>query len=86
MAAFPADPMKAEISGAIIAGPGATPSADGTVVFLNAEPDLQIALDRVVRAGGQIMMPKTKIEMEGAGNFAMISDTEGNTVGLYSLG
>ena len=86
MAAFPSDPMKGEITGAIIAGPGATPSGDGTVVFLNPGPDLQVALDRIPGAGGKIMMPKTKIEMEGAGYFAMFADTEGNTVGLYSMG
>jgi uncharacterized protein len=84
MAAFPADPMKGEISGAIIAGPGATPSGDGTVVFLYPGPDLQVALDKVVVAGGQILMTKTKIDMENAGYFAMIRDTEGNTVGLHS--
>lgn len=84
MWAFPADPAKAEISGAIVAGEGAVPSATGTVVFLNANPDLQVALDRVEAAGGKILMPKTAIDMEGAGHFAMISDTEGNTVGLHS--
>jgi uncharacterized protein len=86
MAAFPADGQKGEISGAIVAGPGATPSADGTVVFLNAGPDLQVALNRVVPAGGKILMPKTPIDMEGGGSFAMFTDTEGNTVGLYSQG
>ncbi len=85
MASFPADPMKGEISGALVAGPGAVPSGNGTVVFLSPGPDLQPALDRVVGAGGRILMPKTKIEMEGAGYFAMISDTEGNTVGLHSM-
>jgi len=85
MASFPADPMKGEISGALVAGPGANPSAEGTVVFLNGGDDLQAPLDRVVEAGGQILVPKTKIEMEGAGYFAMISDTEGNTVGLHSM-
>jgi predicted enzyme related to lactoylglutathione lyase len=35
-------------------------------------------------AGGKVLVPKTAIGMEGAGHFAMISDTEGNTVGLHS--
>lgn len=42
-------------------------------------------LDRVEGAGGKILMPKTAIGMD-AGYFAMISDTDGNTVGLHSQG
>jgi len=86
MWSFPADPMKGEVGGAIVCGDGAVPSATGTAVFLNANPDLQVVLDRVEGAGGKIFMPKTAIEMEGAGHFAMIADTEGNTVGLHSQG
>jgi predicted enzyme related to lactoylglutathione lyase len=81
---FPADWEKGEISGALVCGEGAVPSATGTAVFLNADPDLQVMLDRVEPAGGRILMPKTRIDMEGAGHFALIADTEGNTVGLYS--
>ena len=84
MAGFPADWRAGEIGGAIVCGEGAVPSATGTAVFLNGNPDLQVVLDRVEAAGGSILMPKTAIGMEGAGHFAMIADTEGNTVGLHS--
>jgi len=84
MASFPSDWRSGEISGALVCGEGAVPSATGTAVFLNANPDLQVVLGRVEAAGGKVLMPKTKIEMEGAGHFAMISDTEGNTIGLHS--
>jgi len=83
---FPADWQKGDISGALVCGEGAVPSATGTAVFLNADPDLQVMLDRVEPAGGQILIPKTAIGMDGAGHFAMITDTEGNTVGLHSRG
>ncbi len=86
MAAFPADPQKSEIGGAIVSGPGATPSGDGTTVFLNAGSDLQVALDRVEGAGGKVLMPKTKIPIGDAGYFAMFADPDGNTVGLVSQG
>ena len=33
---------------------------------------------------GKIMMPKTKIEVEGRGWFALFADSEGNRVGLYA--
>jgi predicted enzyme related to lactoylglutathione lyase len=84
MASFPADRRSGEISGALVCGQGAVPSATGTAVFLNADPDLQVVLDRVEAAGGKILMPKTRIDMQDAGHFAMISDSEGNTVGLHS--
>jgi uncharacterized protein len=85
MWAFPAERSSGEIGGAVVAAEGAVPSATGTAVFLNGDPDLQAMLDRVEGAGGKIRAPKTAIGM-GAGYFAMITDTEGNTVGLHSQG
>lgn len=82
---FPSDPAKGEVGGAIVCGEGAAPSATGTMVFLNGGPDLQVMLDRVEGAGGTILAPKTKIDDE-TGYFAVIADTEGNTVGLHSRG
>jgi len=84
MWAFPADAGKGEVGGALVCGEGAVPSATGTTVFLNADPDIQAVLDRVEGAGGAVLVPKTAIEMNDAGYFAMIADTEGNTVGLHS--
>ena len=86
MWAFPSDWRKDEVGGAIVCGEGAVPSATGTMVFLNGDPDLQVVLDRVEGAGGKILMPKTAIGMDDAGSFAIIADTEGNTVGLHSRG
>jgi uncharacterized protein len=85
MYGFPVEAAKGEIGGAIVSGEGAVPSATGTIVFLRGDPDLQTVLDRVEGAGGKILMPKTKIDDE-TGYFAMIADTEGNTVGLHSMG
>ena len=85
MWAFPADWRSGEIGGAIVGGEGAVPSATGTMVYLNANPDLQVVLDRVAGAGGRVLMPKTAIGMD-SGYFAIIADTEGNTVGLHSQG
>jgi predicted enzyme related to lactoylglutathione lyase len=81
---FPSDWRSGEVGGAVVSGEGAAPSATGTAVFLNGNPDLQAMLDRVEGAGGKVLVPKTAIGMEGAGHFAMIADTEGNTVGLHS--
>ena len=85
MWAFPADRLSGEVGGAVVRAEGAIPSATGTAVFLNGNPDLQTVLDRVEGAGGKILMPKTPTSMD-AGYFAMFTDTEGNTVGLHSQG
>jgi len=61
------------------------PSAtDGVVVYLNANPDVQIVLDRIEAAGGKIIIPKTQISPE-YGYMAMFIDSEGNRVALHSI-
>jgi predicted enzyme related to lactoylglutathione lyase len=72
------------IGGAVVCGDGYFPSHKGSLVYLNAQPNLQIALDRVENAGGKILVPKTLIN-EQIGYFAFITDTEGNKVALHSM-
>lgn len=71
------------VGGAIVQGQGYVPSRDGTLVYLAAGKDLSVVLDRVVRAGGSIVLGKTQISPEH-GYFALMLDTEGNKVGLHS--
>ena len=87
LALLPADQDTEAVGGALIENPddGVTPSTNGTVVYLDAGPDLQIVLDRVVSAGGKIFITKTPVGPE-MGYFAQFSDSEGNRVGLYSRG
>ena len=60
------------------------PSAtDGPLIYLNANPDVQIVLDKIEAAGGKITMPKTQISPE-YGYMAVFIDTEGNRVALHS--
>jgi len=77
MACFPAG------DGAISYAPGFNPSKDGVLVSLNTEKDLEGAIMRVGKMGGKIVHPKTKIQAEGRGYFAIFIDSEGNKVGLY---
>ena len=81
MAIFPAKP--GEATGAIMARAGVTPGATGSTVYLKAGNDLSVALGQVERAGGKVVHPKTFIK-EGWGYFAIVLDTEGNSVGLQS--
>jgi len=61
------------------------PSAtEGALVYLNANPDVQIVLDKIEAAGGKIVMPKTEISPE-YGFMAMFIDTEGNRMALHSV-
>ena len=61
-----------------------TPSDNGTLVYLNCEPDLSDVLNRVENAGGYVIVPKTDIG-NNLGYFAMIKDSEGNRVALHSM-
>lgn len=80
MALFPTDKG---IGGAIVVGEGSIPSATGTLVYLNGGDDLAPILERVVEAGGRIILKKTLIS-EDAGYFALFIDTEGNKLALHS--
>ena len=73
------------ISGALTYAPDFyEPQANGTLVYLNANPDVQLVLDRVEAAGGKIIVPKTEISPD-IGFMAVIHDTEGNRVAFHSV-
>ena len=73
------------ISGALTYAPDFyEPQANGTLVYLNANPDVQHVLDRVEAAGGKIIVPKTVISPD-IGFMAVIHDTEGNRVAFHSV-
>jgi len=69
--------------GAISEYPDFNPSENGLLVSFCAEKGLDVALKTATINGGEIVKPKTKIEAEGRGFFALILDTEGNKIGLY---
>jgi predicted enzyme related to lactoylglutathione lyase len=83
MAFFPAEDMNGKVSGGLVQGPMHKPAADGTKVYLNGNPDLSNALSKIEKAGGKVLMPKTKITDE-IGYMAAFTDSEGNTVALHS--
>jgi len=74
------------ISGCVCLVPDHQPSAKAkcTVIYLNADPDLDAALARVSPSGGSVVVPKTALP-PGMGFFARIQDTEGNLVGLHAI-
>ena len=72
-----------EDSGAISQAPGFVPSENGVLVSFNAGAKLDEMLNMITENGGSIVQPKTKIEAENRGYFALFKDPEGNRLGLY---
>lgn len=69
------------ITGVLTKSSQSHPSAQGTLIYINAYPEIQKVLDRVIPAGGKVITPATKMN---AGFIAVISDTEGNRIGLHA--
>ncbi|MBI2557793.1 VOC family protein [Candidatus Woesearchaeota archaeon] len=82
MAFFPCD--KGAVGGAIIHHEWYTPSDKGTIVYLNAEPDLSKVLSKVEKAGGKIVIQE-KLITEEIGYIGVFDDTEGNQAALHSM-
>jgi predicted enzyme related to lactoylglutathione lyase len=76
-------PHNGGVGGGLVQGDGYAPNAGGTLIYLNANPDLSAVLERVERAGGQRVKPKTDIGENGF--FAIILDSEGNRIALHSM-
>ena len=86
MRMFPLDDMMTSIGGAVVHSDGfhIPSSTDGSLIYLNGNPDVQTILDRVEKAGGKIVVPKTQISPE-YGFMGVFIDSEGNRVGLHSV-
>lgn len=76
-------PTSSGIGGAVVSGSGYVPSDSGSLIYLNGGDDLSVVLNKVVEAGGRIIMPKTLISEE-SGNFAVFIDSQGNKLALHS--
>lgn len=84
-AVFAYDRAQEGTGGALMMGPTAPRvAAGGTLVYLDATPSLDAALQRAVGQGGQIAQPRTALP-PGMGFFAHITDLDGNRVGLHAL-
>jgi len=75
-----------KVGGAIVHNPDFySPSDNGSLIYLNCQPDLQVVLDRVAGAGGKVLQQKTNIG-NNLGFWALMNDSEGNRVALHSMG
>ncbi|MGQ0710307.1 MAG: VOC family protein [Rhodoferax sp.] len=84
-AVFAYDMQQGGVGGALMMGPSAPPVAQGgTLVYLDASPSLDAALQRAQAGGGRVALGRTALP-EGMGFFAHIEDLDGNRVGLHAL-
>lgn len=83
MALFPTE--GGTTGGALVANPEYYHPSNlhGPLIYLNANPDLQLVLDRVEGSGGSISIEKRQISEEH-GFMAVIEDSEGNRIALHS--
>lgn len=83
MAIFPSTGEGGKVGGALVKSNMHQPSKKGSVVYLNANPDLQTIIQRMEKIGTNIILQKTQISPE-TGFMAFFEDSEGNLVGLHS--
>lgn len=83
MAMFPGEDGSGKAYGALVKSDNHIPSAEGALIYLNANPDMNPVLERIESTGGQVILPKTAISPE-MGYMAFFIDSEGNKMGLHS--
>ena len=84
MAMFPYNPEAGEVGGSLVKTQDHEPNMQGTLIYLNGGDDLNTPLNNVENAGGKVILPKVPIGENGF--MAMFIDTEGNRMGLHSMG
>ena len=71
------------VGGALVQGEAYKPSREGTLIYLDANPDLTVTQNRVAEAGGEVLIEKRLISPE-YGYMALLLDSEGNRIALHS--
>jgi len=74
-----------ESGGSLCEGEEYVPGTQGVLLYFNGGDDLDEPLSRVERAGGKVIIPKTKISDE-IGYMAVFIDSEGNRAAFHSRG
>lgn len=86
MALFPTSKSGVGASGSLIQHPTFyKPSNNGTLVYFSSPSgDLQNELDKIEKAGCEVIIPKRQIS-ESGGFMGLFLDSEGNRVALHSF-
>lgn len=83
MALFPYKPGSGLVGGALVKSEMHNPNEGGIIIYLNANPSIQLVLDKIESEGATVVLQKTLIS-EDIGYMAFFIDTEGNKVGLHA--
>lgn len=70
------------VGGSIVVRPDLKPTTEGGVMYLNAFGKLSVAVGKVEKAGGKVIVPE--INLGKFGFSAIVVDSEGNKIGLLS--
>ena len=81
MWAFPAQPERPGSGGALVRMPGFPSGGNSTLVYFSCT-DCAVEAKRAVANGGKIV--KDKFSIGPYGFIALVTDTEGNMIGLHS--
>lgn len=79
---FPMDENGSGISGALVRMEGRSSGGNSTLIYFSCE-DCAIEEQRAVEAGGSVMREKFSIDKYGF--VSLVTDTEGNMIGLHSM-
>jgi predicted enzyme related to lactoylglutathione lyase len=82
MWAFPMAPEGGGASGALVKMAGVPPGGGSVIVYFTSQ-DCAVEAGRAEAAGGRVLRPKMSIGQYG--HIALLSDTEGNTIGVHSM-
>lgn len=66
----------------LIESEGHEPSKNGVMVFFDANPDLDVVLNRALKLGATLVHAKKDVGENGY--LAVISDLDGNSIGLHA--
>ncbi|MGB1017949.1 MAG: VOC family protein [Chitinophagales bacterium] len=69
-------------TGTLIEREGHKPSKDGVMIFFDANPDIDIVLNRAIKLGAKIIHAKKDVGVNGY--LAVISDLDDNSIGLHA--
>lgn len=82
MLAFPMEMNGPGAGGTLCKMEGMSPGGGGTIVYFGCD-DCAVEQGRVEQAGGKVTQPKFAIGEYGFA--ALVTDTEGNVIGLHSM-
>jgi hypothetical protein len=82
MWAFSGKPDNPGATGALVNMEGVPPGMGGVIIYFSCQ-DCAVECARVPNSGGKIM--KDKFSIGQYGYIALVTDPEGNTVGLHSM-